>query len=138
MMNFFTSTVTAAGLNSIKMVLAMSVASFSMSFQLRPSPNFKSRWDTVFALVIYGVGDIVAARGGGEIELQFHGQLQPLCDGALGVGHADAEENFQVNDGNLGVHFLVLLFLLDASFGIFAEPDFCFLLFQFLPCFSTA
>jgi hypothetical protein len=45
--NFFTSTVTLSGLNSDKIISQISAASFSISFQLFPSPNFKSRWETV-------------------------------------------------------------------------------------------
>src|ERR1017187_9985534 len=47
MMNFLTSTETLSGLNSPKTMSAMSTASFSINFQLFPSPNFKSRCVTV-------------------------------------------------------------------------------------------
>ena len=48
MENFLTSTMTAWGLYSARILSAILVTSFSSSFQLRPSPNFSRSSATVW------------------------------------------------------------------------------------------
>ena len=50
--------------------------------------------------IINRVGDGVAGRGGGKIGFHFHGEQQALRLRAFRVRHADAVEDFEVNDGN--------------------------------------
>ena len=97
MENFFTSTVTLSGRNSVKIISAISVAELLDEF---PAPAARQILSAVERRRNNQSCPLhpVAYRRGGKIVIHVHRHQQALWLGALFVRHADAAKNFKIND----------------------------------------